>query len=90
MKNYLKIVKIDSDSVKPKYLQLVDAISEGLAAEKIVDGDVLPSIHDFCVALDVSKNTVEKAYNTLKKQGIVSSYKGKGFFIMQVKLLKQA
>jgi len=90
MKNYLKIVKIDNDSAKPKYLQLVDAIIDGVVAEKITDGDLLPSIHDFCVALDVSKNTIEKAYNTLKKKGIVSSYKGKGYFIFNDKLRRQA
>jgi DNA-binding transcriptional regulator YhcF (GntR family) len=83
MKNYLKIVKIDQDSLVPKYRQLATAIQQGVEAELIVTGDVLPSIHDFCVALDVSKNTVEKAYNKLKKEGIVASYKGKGYFIFK-------
>lgn len=81
MKNYLKIVRINNDSLKPKYLQLADAITEGIAMELIAEGDELPSIHDFCVALDVSKNTIEKAYNTLKKKGLVGSYRGKGYFI---------
>jgi DNA-binding transcriptional regulator YhcF (GntR family) len=81
MKNYLKIVKIDQDSPVPKYHQLAAAIQQGVEQEVIVNGDLLPSIHDFCVALDVSKNTVEKAYNKLKKEGLVASYKGKGFFI---------
>jgi DNA-binding transcriptional regulator YhcF (GntR family) len=89
MKNYLKIVRIDEDSVKPKYLQLADAIAQGVKEDLIINGDVLPSIHDFCVALDVSKNTIEKAYNTLKKQGIVASYRGKGYFIYK-QILKQA
>jgi DNA-binding transcriptional regulator YhcF (GntR family) len=90
MKNYLKIVKIDNESLKPKYIQLAEAITEGVDAELIVNGDILPSIHDFCVALDVSKNTIEKAYNTLKKQGIVASYRGKGYFIFKDKVRQQA
>ena len=83
MKNYLKIVKIDNDSLKPKYKQLAEAIVNGVETELIVNGDILPSIHDFSVALDVSKNTIEKAYNALKKQGVVCSYRGKGFFVFR-------
>ncbi|MCC8423595.1 GntR family transcriptional regulator [Mucilaginibacter sp. UR6-11] len=81
MKNYLKIVRIDENSVIPKYRQIADAILLGLEEGLIVKGDVLPSIHEFCVGLDVSKNSVERAYNTLKSQGVVGSIKGKGFFI---------
>lgn len=83
MKNYLKVVTIDDSSLKPKYRQLADAITEGVEAKLILDGDILPSIHDFCVALDLSKNTIEKAYNLLKKQGTVSSYRGKGYFVLK-------
>jgi len=90
MKNYLKIIHIDEDSLVPKYQQLVTAILKGVESQSIVDGDVLPSIHDFCVALDVSKNTIEKAYNILKKQGVVSAYKGKGFYVSAPKMALQA
>ena len=90
MKNYLKIVKIDGDLMVPKYKQLADAILQGVKEDLIVEGENLPSLHDFSIALDVSKKTIEKAYNTLKKSGVVSSYKGKGYFIMQNKRLKQA
>jgi DNA-binding transcriptional regulator YhcF (GntR family) len=90
MKNYLKIVHIDENSLVPKYQQVAVAIIKGVESEIIIDGDILPSIHDFCVALDVSKNTIEKAYNTLKKQGIVASYQGKGYFVCLQKLAMQA
>jgi DNA-binding transcriptional regulator YhcF (GntR family) len=90
MKNYLKIVHIDENSLIPKYQQVVSAIVTGVEQEMIINGDILPSIHDFCVALDVSKNTIEKAYNTLKKKGIVSSYRGKGYFVSIVKMALQA
>jgi len=90
MKNYLKIVKIDGDLMTPKYKQLADAILKGVKEETILDGENLPSLHDFSIALDVSKNTIEKAYNTLKKHGVVSSYKGKGYFILTEKIRRQA
>ncbi len=81
MKNYLKIISINENSLEPLYKQLAGAIVDGIADGKIVKNDVLPSIRDFCLALDVSKKTVEMAYNSLKAQGLVGSVKGKGYFV---------
>ena len=81
MKNYLKIVQIDEYSITPKYLQLINSILRGIESGKIEKGDILPSINDFCVALDTSRNTIERAYTELKKSGVVNSVAGKGYFI---------
>jgi len=81
MKNFLKIVEIDDYSITPKYLQLVNSILRGIESGKIEKDDILPSINDFSIALETSRNTIERAYNELKKIGIVSSVAGKGFFI---------
>jgi len=88
--NYLKLVAIDENSMIPPYRQLADAIMKSVEDEVIVDGHNLPFIHDFCVALDVSKNTIEKAFNSLKRDGFISSYPGKGYFIFRTKLRQQA
>jgi DNA-binding transcriptional regulator YhcF (GntR family) len=81
MKNYLKIVKIDENSITPKYLQLINSILSGVEAGKIGKGDILPSIYDFSIALETSRNTIERAYKELKKLNIVKSITGKGYFI---------
>ena len=81
MKNYLKIVEIDEYSITPKYLQLINSILRGIESGKIVKDDILPSINDFCVALDTSRNTIERAYTELKKSGVIKSVAGKGYFI---------
>jgi DNA-binding transcriptional regulator YhcF (GntR family) len=81
MKNYLKIVSIDEYSITPKYLQLVNSILRGIELGKIEKDDVLPSINDFCIALDTSRNTIERAYTELKKTGVIRSVAGKGYFI---------
>jgi DNA-binding LacI/PurR family transcriptional regulator len=41
----------------------------------------LPSINDFSIALEASRNTIERAYKELKKMGIIESVAGKGYFI---------
>lgn len=86
MKDYLKIIRINEKSMVPKYRQLADAILEGIASGHLAKEEGLPSIHDFSTALDISKNSVEKAYNTLKNKGIVGAFKGKGYFVIADKI----
>ncbi|WP_183561590.1 substrate-binding domain-containing protein [Mucilaginibacter sp. SP1R1] len=81
MKNYLKIVDIDENSVTPKYLQLINSIIRGIESGKIEKDDILPSIYDFSIALETSRNTIERAYKELKKMNIVQSITGKWYFI---------
>lgn len=81
MKNYLKIVSIDEHSVTPKYQQLINSVLNGIESGKIEKGDILPSINDFSIALEASRNTIERAYKELKKTGVVASVAGKGYFI---------
>jgi len=84
MKNYLKILHLDDHSLTPYHQQLSDGIM--LAAERgqIQINDILPSINDLSIALDVSRNIVTKAYSTLKERGVVGSVHGKGHYIKQI------
>lgn len=88
MKNYLKVITIDEESVTPKYIQLSNSIILAIEEGKILVGDLLPSINDLTLALEISRNTIERAYNELKKSGVVSSVPGKGFFISNTDIKK--
>jgi DNA-binding transcriptional regulator YhcF (GntR family) len=88
MKNYLKIVEIDEYSITPKYVQLINSILSGIESGKIEKGDIIPSINDFSIALEASRNTIERAYKELKKMGIVESVPGKGYFIANTEFKK--
>jgi DNA-binding transcriptional regulator YhcF (GntR family) len=81
MKNFLKIVQIDEYSITPKYVQVVNSIISGIESGMITKGDILPSINDFSVGLEASRNTIERAYKELKKLNIIESVAGKGYFI---------
>jgi DNA-binding transcriptional regulator YhcF (GntR family) len=81
MKNYLKIIEFDEYSITPKYLQLFNSLLRGIEDGKIEKDDILPSINDLSIALETSRNTIERVYNELKKMGIVKSIPGKGYFI---------
>jgi len=80
-KNFLKIIEIKENSIVPKYKQLMDGILHGVETGLIKENEILPSIHDLCMALNLSKNTVEKAYFKLKRKGIVGSVPGKGYYL---------
>lgn len=85
MKNFLRILKIDEYSITPKYIQIYNSILRGIEDQKIDKEDILPSINDLSIALEVSRNTIERAYRELKKIGVVNSIPGKGYFISNVK-----
>ncbi|RYZ95630.1 MAG: GntR family transcriptional regulator [Sphingobacteriaceae bacterium] len=88
MKNYLKILSIDEYSITPKYIQLVNCIIAGIESGQIVKDDMLPSINDLSYALDISRNTIERVFNELKKAGIVGTIPGKGAFILSTDFKK--
>jgi DNA-binding transcriptional regulator YhcF (GntR family) len=81
MKNYLKIIKIDEYSITPKYLQISNSILRGIESGRIDKDDILPSINDLSVALEVSRNTIERAYKELRRYNVITSIAGKGYFI---------
>ena len=89
MKNYFKIIKIDDYSITHKYLQISNSILQAIEEKQILKDDVLPSINDLSIALEVSRNTIERAYKELKKFGAIDSIAGKGYFITNVNFNQQ-
>lgn len=81
MENIYNIIKIDEDSITHKYLQISNSIIKAIEEKKIAKNYPLPSINDLSFELDISRDTVEKAYRQLKKLSIVDSVPGKGYFI---------
>nr|WP_067058548.1 GntR family transcriptional regulator [Mucilaginibacter sp. L294] len=81
MKNYLKLIKLDEYSATPKYLQIYNAIIQAIESKLIEKDEMLPSINDLSIGLEVSRNTIERSYKELKKFGVISSVNGKGYFV---------
>ena len=85
MKN---IERIDHESGVPKYKQVVDLIISDIEAGIFKSGQRVPSINETSEELLISRDTVEKAYVYLRKNGILSSVRGKGYYVNQVNLHK--
>lgn len=73
--------KILSDSRTPKYMQVVNLILEDIESGKLKIGDRIPSINETSFDFLLSRDTVEKAYNELRDRGIITSVRGKGFYV---------
>ncbi len=75
------LVKIHNHSSIPKYKQLAGEISRLIEQGEISIGEKLPSINEFAGNLHIAKETVVKAFDILRSQGLISSFPGKGFYI---------
>jgi DNA-binding transcriptional regulator YhcF (GntR family) len=74
-------LEIDESSSIPKYIQIVKAIKGMIVSGVLNYGDKVPSINNLSADYYLSRDTVEKAYTILKKQGIIESVRGKGYYI---------
>jgi DNA-binding transcriptional regulator YhcF (GntR family) len=81
-----KYLLIDYFSATPKYLQLANCIIKAIAEGVLKQNDVLPSINELSFEFEISRDTAEKGYKHLKKNGILGSVPGKGYYVKSVEL----
>ena len=74
-------INIDYLSATPKYMQLANSVINAINEEKIGKDDLLPSINELSFEFEISRDTAEKGYKHLKKNGVLGSVPGKGFFV---------
>lgn len=77
-----RYISIDEYSATPKYIQLTNSILLAIEAGHMHKDDILPSICDTSNELEISRDTVEKAYKNLKSIGVLQSIPGRGFYII--------
>lgn len=80
---------IEFEEANPKYLQIVDAVIDAIRTRKLQRGQRVPSINELSEEFLLSRDTVEKAYRELRRRGIITSVKGKGYFINRTDIQAQ-
>ena len=75
------IIEIDFNSGEALYLQLRNQIILGIAAERIQEGDTLPSVRQLADDIGINMHTVNKAYTVLKQEGFLKVDMRKGAVI---------
>lgn len=80
---------INKDSRKLKYIQIIDSIIENISNGNLDMEQRIPSINMLSVKFDLSRDTVEKAYSILKERKIITSIRGKGYYINRTQLISK-
>lgn len=79
------MLTIKYNSPIPIYEQLVSEIEKMVSNKELKSGNELPSIRSLASQLEISNNTVARAYMELERKGIVTSNGRKGTFINETK-----
>lgn len=72
------ILTIDLASDRPLFAQVIDGVKRSLLDGTLGPGDRLPPGRELASSLDVSLETVQRAYRCLADEGIVTSRVGRG------------
>ena len=74
--------RVDSRSVVPPYLQIVQQVRQALRMGLLDVGDRLPAVREVVAATAINPNTVLKAYRDLEREGLVKARAGHGTFVL--------
>ena len=85
----IEYIKLDTNSVVPKYIQIIDSIIHNITIGNVKIGDKIPSINKLSEEFFLSRDTVERAYSVLKKRKLVISVHGKGTYISQNQIISK-
>jgi DNA-binding transcriptional regulator YhcF (GntR family) len=75
------VLRIGDDGKIPKYLQVVNSINDAIREGKLRRGDQVFSINELSDEFFLGRDTIQKAYNILRKKGVLVAVRGKGFYI---------
>ena len=79
----LESFEIDYSSGLPVWIQVKNRIAYLIGSGAYVPGDRLPTVRALAVDLDISYNTVNRAYMDLEREGYITTRKGRGTFVAE-------
>ncbi|NUB15436.1 aminotransferase class I/II-fold pyridoxal phosphate-dependent enzyme [Azospirillum brasilense] len=74
----LKATMAELDRDSPIYVRIATALPAQVASGQLSPGQALPSHRELARSLDVNLTTITKAFNLLKKRGVISAEAGRG------------
>ena len=72
---------IDPKSPIPIFRQIANQLRQSIDEGVFKSGEILPSLRQFAVDIKVNPNTIQRAYETLEREGIVETRRGIGVFV---------
>lgn len=65
----------------PVYKQVISQIEQKIISGEFAPGYQLPSMNELASELEISKETVKKAYAIMRDRGVIEPRQGKGFYV---------
>lgn len=81
--NPLESFEIDYSSGLPVWIQVKNRIAYLIGSGEYRAADRLPTVRALAIDLDISYNTVNRAYMDLEREGYISTRKGRGTFVAE-------
>lgn len=75
------LYRIDFNSEVPIYQQLVDEIRSAIKMERLRRGEQLPTVLQMANQTGIARGTVQRAYDELKRMGMIEKVQGRGTFV---------
>ncbi len=80
--NPMEGFELDHNSGIPVWIQVKSRIAFLIGSGAYQEGDQLPTVRRLAVDLDISYNTVNRAYMDLEREGYITTRKGRGTFVL--------
>ena len=73
------------DDRSPIFRQIILQYSRAFVRGDIRPGDRIPSIREISASLKVNTNTIQRVYQEMERDGLISSRRGTGYFFTEEK-----
>ncbi|SHH12729.1 PLP-dependent aminotransferase family protein [Clostridium grantii] len=83
------IPNLDTTSSKPFYMQIYEHVKKEILSGNLAANSKLPSIRDFSSNTNLSKNTIDAAYQQLIAEGYIRSKSKSGFFVENIEQIPE-
>ena len=80
----LESFELDYGSGLPVWIQVRNRLAYLIASGEYSAGDRLPTVRALAVSLDISYNTVNRAYMDLEREGFINTRQGRGTFVSDI------
>lgn len=74
-------MKLDFKSEIPIYIQISQAIEDGILNDIYIEEEVIPSTTEISVNFKINPATVSKGFNLLVEEGLIYKKRGIGMFV---------
>jgi GntR family transcriptional regulator len=77
-------IDLRPDDPRPAYRQIADEVQRAVAVGVLRTGEALPATRQLAKDLKLNPNTVQHAYRTLAREGVIEIRRGLGAFVSAV------